>query len=494
MANFELFSIDCSAISDLLYLVGVWGGKRKHFGGFHLFWFVFYLFVAKWLVSRRQNALFREFIHLNFRQHRLSVMRVSFMVLNYLKNVYFYSSTGEEILFDINGDAVALFDVINVQIFPHGDFKLVKVGKIDMRAYQNKITIDVNNILWNGNYIQIPSSVCSESCMLGYRKIIRKGQPICCFDCVPCSQGEIANTTGKCCLKCPEDHWSNRQQDQCIQKSIEFLAYDDFLGGSLAVAAILCFFITASVLLIFIKHRDTPIVKANNSGLSFLLLVTLKLCFLWSLTFIGAPVKLACVIRQTIFGIIFSVSISCILAKTITVVIAFKATDPNSKLRKWVGSVLPAYTILFCSAVQLILCTVWLMDAPPFPEQNTKSSVYKIIIECNEGKKEYFYLLLGYMGSLASICFVVAYLARKLPDSFNEARHITFSMLVFLSVWLSFIPAYVSTEGKYTVAVEIFAILTSSLGMLSCIFFGKCYIILLRPEANTKKHLMGKKG
>ncbi|XP_053305808.1 vomeronasal type-2 receptor 26-like [Spea bombifrons] len=340
--------------------------------------------------------------------------------------------------------------------------------------------------------IEVPYSRCSKDCLSGYRRVLQRGKHTCCFDCVPCSEGEISNKIDKdSCQKCADDQWPNEKKDKCVKKPTEFLSYDrDPVALVLCIISVTSSVITCIILGIFILYQDTPIVKANNRNLSFVLLVSLMLSFLCVFLFLGRPVDITCKLRQTAFGVIFSVAVSSLLAKTLMVCIAFKATKPGSKWRKYIGVKIPNFVVFICSFIQVVICICWLSISPPYQEMNIHSYPGKIIIQCNEGSVVAFYTVLGYMGFLAAVSFIVAFLARKLPDSFNEAKYITFSMLIFCNVWISFIPAYMSVMGKNTVIVEIFAILTSSFGILGCLFFPKCCIILLRPDMNSKKHLL----
>ncbi|XP_060538773.1 vomeronasal type-2 receptor 26-like [Pantherophis guttatus] len=451
--------------------------------------------------------------------------QVLWQLNSFLRSVSFNNSVGEKITFDKNGEFIGGFDIINWITFPNQSFIRVKVGRIDPTAPPDKFfNISGDSIAWpvgfpqntlTGTSLEVkmatimltfcetlkpgtttrapPWSLCNDPCRAGYSKVKQEGESFCCYDCLPCPEGKISEEKDMDdCFRCPDDHYPNPDRNTCLPKQISFLSYEEPMGISLTALS-LCFCLkTILVLIIFIKYKDTPIVKANNQNLTYTLLVSLLLSFLCVFLFIGRPNKILCLLRQPAFGLIFSVAVSCVLSKTFVVVLAFMATKPGSNMRKWVGGRMVIFILFSCSLVQTTICIVWLTIFPPYPDFDMQSMSEEVILECSE-ESIMSYCVLGFMGFLALVSFSAAFLARKLPDSFNEAKFITFSMLVFCSVWLCFVPTYLSTRGKYMLAVEIFSMISSNAGLLVCIFLPKCFIIVIRPELNNKHQLMKRK-
>ncbi|XP_075709822.1 vomeronasal type-2 receptor 26-like [Rhinoderma darwinii] len=432
------------------------------------------------------QALHEMNIFLNNGKHKIS------KIYDYKRKLTKYIKEGG-FSFNENGDWITPLNLYNLLVIGCSDsptMMLRTIGRIDASLPEDKqLQIKPQIVTWRKN--SIPKGRCSEPCLPGTRKVLQEGYHICCYNCISCSEGEFTDHfDSENCQRCPEDKWSNEGKNNCVVRDYEFLSYEnDVLSLVFSTISIFFSLITVFVIGIFTLFRNNPIVRANNRNLSFILLYCLMFSLLCVFLFMGRPVDITCMLRQICFGIFFTVVVSSVLAKTIIVCIAFKATRPNSSWRKCVGVKLPYSVVLICSSIQVLNSLIWLSIAPPYKEFNLEYSS-KIIIQCNEGSVLAFYLMLGYMGFLAALSFVLAFMVRTLPDIYNEAKYITFSMLVFCSVWICAIPAYLSSTGKHMVTVEIFAILASGGGILSCMFLPKCYNIFTKPEVNSKGHVL----
>ncbi|XP_058513660.1 vomeronasal type-2 receptor 26-like [Ochotona princeps] len=451
---------------------------------------------AVYAVAHALHRMFLEKVEMGFPEDAAQPLILPWQLHPLLKTTQFTNNAGDHVSLHKATPRQAHYDIHNIVNFPAGLQIMVNIGKFSSGSGRDQsLVIREDMIEWPVAFKETPTSVCSQSCGPGSRKMPEEGRAVCCYTCVSCAEGEISNQTdAEQCIQCPEQKYPNTERTHCLPKLVTFLAFEDFLGMALACMALVLTLLTVMVLGIFVKHQHTPIVKANNHTLSYMLLISLLLCFLCSFLFIGRPNTATCLLRQITFALVFTLAVSAVLAKTITVVLAFKAMKPGRTMRRLLVSGAPNAVIPICFLIQLTLCGIWLATSPPFVDADAHSEHGHIILLCNEGSITAFYCVLGFLGSLALGTFTVAFLARKLPDTFNEAKFLTFSMLVFCSVWVTFLPVYQSTKGKVMVAVEVFSILASGVGLLGCIFVPKCYIILIKPEKNSLKSFRKKVG
>ncbi|NP_001273283.1 G-protein coupled receptor family C group 6 member A isoform 2 precursor [Homo sapiens] len=401
-------------------------------------------------------------------------------LLGVLKNVTF-TDGWNSFHFDAHGDLNTGYDVVLWKEI-NGHMTVTKMAEYDL---QNDVFIipdqETKNEFRNLKQIQ---SKCSKECSPGQMKKTTRSQHICCYECQNCPENHYTNQTDMPhCLLCNnKTHWAPVRSTMCFEKEVEYLNWNDSLAILLLILSLLGIIFVLVVGIIFTRNLNTPVVKSSGGlRVCYVILLCHFLNFASTSFFIGEPQDFTCKTRQTMFGVSFTLCISCILTKSLKILLAF-SFDP--KLQKFLKCLYRPILIIFtCTGIQVVICTLWLIFAAPTVEVNV-SLPRVIILECEEGSILAFGTMLGYIAILAFICFIFAFKGKY--ENYNEAKFITFGMLIYFIAWITFIPIYATTFGKYVPAVEIIVILISNYGILYCTFIPKCYVIICKQEINTK--------
>uniref|UniRef100_A0A667ZE47 G-protein coupled receptors family 3 profile domain-containing protein n=1 Tax=Myripristis murdjan TaxID=586833 RepID=A0A667ZE47_9TELE len=371
-----------------------------------------------------------------------------------IKKVNFTVDT-THIFFDDNGDPSIGYDIVNW----------------DMT--ESKVDIKTIGEYWPSGKIKLPDDLIS--------KMLNTLQLLCChvvkiaFLCV--------TPIGVKCEPCRNWEYPSPEKDKCLNKTLDFLKWWDPFAIVLSFFEIVGIVITILVTVLFAVHRNTPIVKAVGGYLSFLELFSLLACFCITFTFTAKPSTASCVAGLPLFGILFTLCISCILANLLQILVCFRFDQRKSAWLKRLNRPVAVVAVIFCA--QLILCVLWLYYRPPIPKEVYHAKT--ILLQCEKGSKEFFGVMLGYNALLAFACFLFAFHGKLLPDLYKNASFITISMLLYLVIWIVFIPIYISMVGKYTRAIEAAAVLVSNYSILCCHLAPKCYIMLFRKEINSEQ-------
>ncbi|XP_032754184.1 vomeronasal type-2 receptor 1-like [Rattus rattus] len=452
---------------------------------------------AVYLIAYAMDLLSRADITEDYRENVACPIIPDFesgKLWNYFRKIKFTTHDGSKIETDFYGDIESgYYEILNWHMDNAGEIAFVKVGEYKFTTSKYELVLPTNSTLfWKTESYRLPESFCTKVCSPGTRRKNRPGQPLCCFDCIPCEDGYVSEKPGqRLCEPCGEDDWSNPQKNKCVPKLVEFLTYEEALGYALVILSIFGALVALAVTVVYVIHRHTPLAKANDQELSFLIQMSLVIMVLSSILFIGKPYNWTCMARQVTLALGFCLCLSSILGKTISLFFAYRISKSKTRLIS-MHPIFRKLIVLICVVGEIGVCTAYLMLKPPKMVKNIEPQNVKIIFECNEGSIQFLCSIFAFDVLLALLCFLTTFVARKLPDNYYEGKCITFGMLVFFIVWISFVPAYLSTKGKFKVAVEIFAILASSYGLLGCLFLPKCFIILLRPKMNTDETVGGR--
>lgn len=409
-------------------------------------------------------------------------------LLVYLKAVNFTSPVSR-VCFDSNGDTSGSYSIINLQK-QKDSWVFHPVGSWDaLRSPQLQIN-DVD-VMWGGDIKgKLRKSICQEACPPGQWQTEKVG---CCWQCIDCSTDEISGKySSRQCTKCPEDYIPNNSHTKCLKVPLFHISYSHPFGYSFISISCVGLLTTLCVCAIFVRFNKSPVVKAANRELSYMLLFCICMCYFAPFIYLAEPSNIGCILVQVWFYIFYTTCIAILAAKTNKIVVLFQERVPRHQY----ASGLPKYRhvlfVIFAILVELVIIVIWVAVDPPRPYIN-KTNREEYIHTCKPSARvagkvcSYFLMSILIMASL--LCCYAAYKARKLPDNFNEGKFIVFSLYILIISWLTFYPVFLNIQDIYTAVVLCATTVVSASGILLCMFWPKVYIILFRPEKNTKQYI-----
>ncbi|KAK7129625.1 hypothetical protein R3I93_019313 [Phoxinus phoxinus] len=411
-------------------------------------------------------------------------------LLGYIRSVNFNGSAGTPVVFNQNGDAPGRYDIFQYQITNKSTAEYKVIGQ-----WTNKLHLNVDGMHWRTGDPTLPISVCSVPCQMGERKKVVKGVP-CCWHCERC-EGYHFQASEFICELCPYEQRPDRNRTGCIPIPIIKLEWHSAWAAVPVFVAVLGIMATSFVVVTFVRFNDTPIVRASGREMSYVLLTGIFLCYAITFLMIATPTLAVCSFRRVFLGLGMCFSYAALLTKTNRIHRIFEQGKKSVAAPRFISPASQLVITFSLISVQLLGVFVWFAVDPPhtvvdYGEQRTSDPVKaRGVLKCDISDLSLI-CSLGYSILLMVTCTVYAIKTRGVPETFNEAKPIGFTMYTTCIIWLAFIPIFFGTaqsaERMYiqttTLTISLSLSASVSLGML---YMPKVYIILFHPEQNVPK-------
>uniref|UniRef100_A0AAQ6IFZ1 Metabotropic glutamate receptor 5 n=1 Tax=Anabas testudineus TaxID=64144 RepID=A0AAQ6IFZ1_ANATE len=397
-------------------------------------------------------------------------------LLDFLMKTNFTGVSGEGILFDENGDSPGRYEIMNFKKMGKDYYDYINVGSWD----NSGLKIDDDEIWPNKD--TIIKSVCSEPCDKGQIKVIRKGEVSCCWTCTPCKENEFVFDEYTC-RACELGSWPTDDLTGCDPIPVEYLRWGDPEPIAAVVFACLGLMATFFVTAVFIRFRDTPVVKSSSRELCYIILAGICLGYLCTFSLITKPHVIHCYLQRLGIGLSPAMSYSALVTKTnrIARILAGSKKKICTKKPRFMSACAQLIIAFLLILLQLgIIVALFLMEPPVIHDYPSIRQVNLICNTTNLG----VVAPLGYNGLLILSCTFYAFKTRNVPANFNEAKYIAFTMYTTCIIWLAFVPIYFGSN--YKIITMCFSVSLSATVALCCMFVPKVYIILAKPERNVR--------
>ena len=246
--------------------------------------------------------------------------------------------------------------------------------------------------------------------------------------------------------------------------------------------------LTAATSVLFAVNYNTPVVRSAGGPMCFLILGCLSLCSISVFFYFDKPTTSFCILRFLPFLLFYTVCLACFVVRSFQIVCIFKIAAKIHKVNSWWMKYQGQWLVITVAfgTQALLLLTSYIYD-PPKPYNDTASYPQKIILSCNPNYNAFSGSLVLVV-SLCSLCFIFSYMGKDLPKNYNEAKAITFCLLLLILTWIIFATVHVLYRGKYNQTLNALAVLSSLYSFLLFYFLPKCYIIIFQSYKNTKQY------
>ncbi|XP_070164040.1 metabotropic glutamate receptor 8 isoform X2 [Polyergus mexicanus] len=407
-------------------------------------------------------------------------------LLQHIRNVSFTGRQNTEIKFNADGDAYGFYNIYQYQRKEEGRFDYILIG-----AWKEELSLDINMTRWATGVgeFHIPHSMCSDNCPMGH---IRNFVEPCCWSCVACR--EDAYVYNDTCKKCYPGYAPNATMTGCVKLTAEVIPWTSPWALVPLIFASIGILSTLFTTVVFIRFNRTPVIMASGRELCYVLLIGILSCYGMSFVILSKPTTWNCTYLRIGLGLCLSICYSAILTKTNRISRIFNQSTKKIKRLSYTSPRSQVVIAIGITAVQLIGTIVWLMIEPP---DTTEIHPYPLsaVLTCRVST---FSLMMSlvYNMFLILMCTLYAFKTRKIPEDFNEAKYIGFTMYSTCIVWLAFVPIYFGTNNDYkssgrpTLQVQIasmcMCINISASVALGCLFTPKVYLVLFQPYKNVR--------
>ena len=368
-----------------------------------------------WLPNFQPNSWIRMFI-----EHRLKMPKRCMDPYNALR-------------FDARNNYHRDISILN---FDGTTYKTIGTWKSKPGTKEPILNIDKQLFAWYDGSSKPPESTCSKACKIGERKIISKIKE-CCFTCKACTGSKILQNNQ--CTSCDKFSKPNGNKTKCERLQEMRINMASPFGVTIITASVVGLILNTIVLVLFIKYKDSKIIKSSSRELSFFMMGGLYLCFISPLTFMMDPTKVRCGLRRFIFGISLTACYTPLVLKTNRIYRLFTAARVMVSMPPLVS---PRSQIAICFgllALQLLLCIMWVVGAPPVITQSVVNDGKMVADLCGANIVTIIVNILPCF-CLMAVSTVYAFKSRKFPKNYNEASIIGFTMYVSFVLWALFIP------------------------------------------------------